>query len=141
MLRRTGRHAELVIACALFTLTGVWLLAVCRCLPQLALLLVKTCMLVDRGCDSIGRQHMLGRGMERLVRASPAQLRWFLSAVSRAPSRLVADCWPMPRFILTGTNRDLSWLLADKLCSARWPHTLCQQLFRGACCARTCVST
>jgi hypothetical protein len=40
MLRRTGRHAELVIACALFTLAGVWLLAVCRCLPQLALLLV-----------------------------------------------------------------------------------------------------
>ena len=45
MLRRTGKHAVLGIACALFTLAGVWLLVVCRCLPQLALLLVKACML------------------------------------------------------------------------------------------------
>jgi len=51
MLRRTGRHAELVIVCALFTLPGV--LVVCRCLPLLALPLVEMCML-GRGMEPFG---------------------------------------------------------------------------------------
>ena len=124
MLRRASWRAAFVIVCALFALAGVWLRVVCRCLPQLAFPLVEMCM--------------LGRGMEPLVRASPAQHHWFLSAVSRGSSRLVTDSRPKPRFILTGNDRDMRraiGCLPDKLCLARWPPTLCQFL-RGACCAR-----
>ena len=73
-----------------------------------------------------------------MVRTSPAQHHWFLSAVCRVSSRLATDSRPKPPFILTGNDRDMRsaiGYLPDKLCSARWPPTLCQ-LFRGACCAR-----